>query len=56
MYSYEITKPVAETHRQALLAEARAHRTAKAVRRPRQARRGWTQLSFRRTSRLAIAR
>jgi hypothetical protein len=47
MYSYELTKQVAETHRQELMAEAHADRLAKIIRAARQPRSG-VRVSFRR--------
>jgi hypothetical protein len=47
MYSYELTKQVAESRRQELMAEARADRLAKVVRTARQPRTG-VRVSLRR--------
>ena len=55
MYAYELTKQVAEAHRQQLMTEARAGRLAKAVRAARQPRTG-LRVSFRRATRVALAR
>jgi hypothetical protein len=55
MYAYELTKHVAEAHRQELMAEARADRLAKVIRTARQPRSG-VRVSFRRAVRVAFAR
>jgi hypothetical protein len=54
MYAYELTKQVAEAHRQQLMTEARADRLAKAVRAARQPRTG-RRVGFRRAARVAFA-